>query len=110
MKEEGKGRRVRVGDGEWEWEGPEKASGCCGDEWEWEGSEKASGCCGMTGTGAALGSALGLEAGQQAAAPLALLGEPALHCGRKRKQGRVLGWGDMSLPTHPCLDKEMPMQ
>lgn len=65
---------------------------------------------GMTGTGAALGSALGLEEGQQAAAPLALLGEPALHCGRKREQGRVLGWGGVSLPTHPCLDKEMPMQ
>lgn len=68
---------------------------------------------GMTGMGAAPGSALGLEAGQQAAASSALpapRGKPVLHCSRKRKQGRVLGWEGVSLPTHPCLTKERPMQ
>lgn len=65
------------------------------------------------GAGVALGSALGLDAGQQAAARSATpapLGEPALHCVRKRKQDRVLGWEGESLPTHLCLAKEMHRQ
>lgn len=61
----------------------------------------------VAGTGLAcfwFGAGCGQQPVQQLPDPF---GELALHCDRKRKQGRL--WGGVTLPACSCLAKEMPV-